>query len=164
MNRTPGPLPRNPTTHRLHRRDLVRQVYLPLGIVLVAVIALIVLTILAGLGVVGSPAGASVWADVSLIFIIVIALSMGLAPLIIFGGLAYGLGYALRYLPGYARVVQDFLVRLNYTVNEVADRIAKPVVAVESGSAAVGTAVRGLTERNDNHDLQTNGRTGRYRA
>jgi hypothetical protein len=160
MNRPAALLPRNPVTHRLHRRDLVRQIYLPLGVVLAGVVALIVLAILAGLGVVGSPAGASAWADVSLIFLIVIALAMGLAPLVIFGGLVYGLSYALRYLPGYARKAQEFLTRLNFTVHEVADKLARPVVAVESGSAAVGSAVKGLTERNDNHDVRTNGRTG----
>jgi hypothetical protein len=145
MDRIPPPLPRNPQTYRLYRRDAIRQVYLPLGTAVVAAVALTTLAILAGLGVVGTPVGASTWADVSLIFLIVIALAFGLAPLALVAALVYGMVYALRYLPGYARVAQDFLAQASRTVRQAADQVAKPVIGVERGAAAVGGAIRGLS-------------------
>jgi len=134
MESLPPPLPRNPRTARLHRRDLAWQIYLPIGLAIVAALTVTGLVIWAGLS--GQAAADSVWADVSLVFLILIAAAIALVPLALVAGLVAGLWYALRYLPGYAKVAQDYLAQAARIVRQVADRAAAPVIAVESATAA----------------------------
>lgn len=147
MQQLPAPLPRNPHTHRLHLRDLAWQIYLPVGLMVAGGVALTTLAILAAFGVSGTPAADSAWADVSLIFLILIAAAVAVMPLALLGGLVVGMWYGLRYLPGYARLIQTYAARFARVVRQVADRAASPLIAVERWAAAVRGGARGLTER-----------------
>ncbi|MBI3361025.1 MAG: hypothetical protein HY023_07935 [Chloroflexi bacterium] len=135
MSRLPPPLPRNPETQSLHRRDVTVQIQLPLMIALIG--ALTVLAFVFG----ATPAGRSVWADVSLILLIVIGLGLSIAPLALIVGFLVGLWYVIRYLPGYAKIAQDFMRRVAGRTAEYSDRVTRPVIATHSAGAAVGGAL-----------------------
>lgn len=135
MNRLPPPLPRNPRTERQHRRDVSRQILLPL--ILAVVAALVGLASAIG----AAPAGRSVWADVSLIFLIVIGAAIALIPLALLAALIFGLWYAVRYLPGYAKIGQDYTALAARYVGLGSQRVTAPVIAVNSAAAALRGAV-----------------------
>jgi hypothetical protein len=145
MSSLTPPLPRNPETTRLHRRDLAWQVYLPIGL---AVLALLVVTGLAiWAAVSGQAAVDSVWADVSLIFLILMTAALALLPLALLVAAIFGLWYALRYLPGYARVAQNYVALAAGYVRQAADRAVQPFIAVDRAAAALSGGWKAATER-----------------
>jgi len=146
MESLPPPLPANPVTARRHRRDLFWQIYLPLGLALLAALVVIGLAIYAGF-IGGQPALDSVWADVSLVFLIILGAAGALVPLALFAGLAVGVWYALRYLPGYARLAQHYAALAAAYTREYADRAAAPVIKANSAAAAVRGGWKKGTER-----------------
>jgi hypothetical protein len=145
MDSLPPPLPRNPRTARLHRRDMLRQIYLPLGVAVLA--ALVVLGFAIYGAITGQAAADSVWADVSLIFLIMIGAAISLVPLALFAALAAGVWYVLRYLPGYARVAQGYVAQAAAFVRQMADKAAAPVITAASTTAAVRGGWRRGIER-----------------
>jgi len=135
MKRRPPPLPRNPRTEGQHRRDVARQILLPLIVAVVG--ALVALAMVIG----AAPAGRSVWADVSLISLIVIGAALGLIPLALLAGLIFGLWYAVRYLPGYSRIAQDYTALAARYVDLGSQKVTAPVIAVNGAAAAVRGAM-----------------------
>ena len=124
---------RNQRTAALIRRDVIWQIGLPLAVA--AIIVLVALLILP----VGAPVR-SVWADISLIFLIIPTGLMGLIVLALFGGLVWVMIKVLRELPYYAKKAQDFVALATYRVNLVATKIANIILSIRSFSAGVRKA------------------------
>lgn len=126
---------RNQRTAALIRRDVIWQIALPLGLA-----ALIVLVI-AGLLI--APVGApvrSVWADISLIFLIIPTGLMSLIVLALIIALAIGVFMLLRELPYYAKKAQDFVALATYRVSLVATKITNVILSIRSFVAGVRKA------------------------
>ena len=87
---------RNPDTHAKHRREVFWQIVVPLGVGILFVIAL------AGGLIVFEVGDASLWADISLIWLIMPVLLMALIPLALLLAMIYLLVIILRDLPPYA--------------------------------------------------------------
>lgn len=124
---------RNPVTHEKHRREVSRQVFLPLiiGVVLLCVASGFVAYVgLAGTGDV------SRWADISLIWLILPAMIATLVFLALLVGLVAAVTWMLGKLPPLARQVQDFMARVNFAVHRGADAAASPFMRVRGMSAA----------------------------
>jgi hypothetical protein len=118
---------RNQRTAALIRRDVIWQIGLPLGL------AVLVVVVIAGLLI--APVGApvrSVWADISLILLIIPTGLFGLVALALVGALVYGLILLLRELPYYAKLAQDFVALATYRVNMVAAKISNVVLSIRS--------------------------------
>lgn len=130
-----GAKPRNQRTAAQMRRDVIWQIGLPLGLATLAVLVIAVLLI----APVGAPAR-SVWADISLILLIIPAGLAGLVVLALVAALAYGMYYLLRELPPYAKLAQDFVALATYRVNTGAGKIAEVVLAIRSFWAGVRKA------------------------
>jgi hypothetical protein len=143
MSSLTPPLPRNPETARLHRRDLAWQIYLPIGLAVLALLVVGGLAIWAAVS--GQAAVDSVWADVSLIFLILMTAALALLPLA--AAAIFGLWFALRYLPGYARVAQEYVALAAGYVRQAADRAVQPFIAVDRAAAAVSGGWKAATER-----------------
>jgi hypothetical protein len=126
---------RNQRTAALIRRDVIWQIGLPLAVAGLIVLVLVVLLILP----VGAPAR-SVWADISLIFLIIPTGLMGLVVLALFVGLVWVMLKVLRELPYYAKKAQDFVALATYRVNLVATKIANVILSIRSFSAGVRKA------------------------
>lgn len=96
------------------------QIYVPLGVAVLALLVVMGLTIFAA----GMPTR-SVWADVSAMYLIVFAVIGGLVVLVLLAGLGVGLWYVLRDLPGYFKIVQDFVRQVAAQVAEISQKVAR---------------------------------------
>jgi hypothetical protein len=132
---------RNQRTAALVRRDVIWQIALPLGVAVVAVLVVMGLLI----APVGAPAR-SVWADISLILLIIPASLFGLMGLALIVALSYGLFLLLRELPYYAKRAQDFVALATYRINMIAGKISEVVLSIRSfwaGARKAAADVRG---------------------
>ena len=113
---------RNPITHEKHRREVLRQITLPLviGIALILIAAIFICR--------SSTAGASVWADISLIWLIVPMLFAGLLFLIILAATAYGVIKLVTVLPFYFKQALDWLIGFNISVAQVGNKVTEPFI------------------------------------
>jgi hypothetical protein len=136
-DRQPSPLPeRNPVTHKVHGRQVLWQITLPL---VVGVVVVLVLAVLAGMA---GEAEASLWADISVIFLLIPTMLVALLFLLLFAGLIYILLRALKIIPNYARIVQNFIYKVERRVRSGANKAAEPIFRYHSFVAAVRTLFR----------------------
>ena len=126
---TPEPT-RNPVTKAAFRRQVWLQIYLPFlgGFVLVAAVAWLLWN--------GGMAGASAWADASLILLLVPVLVLSVIPIVLLAALAYGVSYLLGQIPVPAHQVQQSLAQVQRIAEVASDRVSKPVIVFKSGAAA----------------------------
>jgi hypothetical protein len=115
----PPPKPRNPETYARLRREAAWQVYVPLGIAVLALLIVMGLIIF----VAGMPVR-SVWADVSLMYLSIFAAVGGLVVLVLLAGVCVGLWFALRELPGYFKIAQDFMLLVALRAAEYSQKVA----------------------------------------
>lgn len=126
---------RNQRTRALMRRDVAWQIALPLGLAGLVVLVLAALLILP----VGAPVR-SVWADLSLIFLIIPTALMGLILLALLAAVVYGLVIVLRELPYYAKQAQDFVALATYRISGAATKVSNVILSIRSFWAGVRKA------------------------
>jgi len=110
-----------------HRKQVMRQVILPVvlsAILLIGLIVLIVNSTFNANGDVGR------WAAISTIWIIIPVLIAGLVVLVILIGLIYLMMLALGSLPYYTGIAQDYAYKARSYIVRGADMAAKPVLAL----------------------------------
>ena len=135
--KSPSPLPeRNPKTHASHRREVFWQITFPLALVSMIFLALSVGVIWAGVAGSGE---LTRWAGVSIVWLSLPVIILSLLMLALVRGLVYGVTKLLHVLPGYARLAQDFFVRVQNKVKALADKIVEPFFKVHGFGAAVKT-------------------------
>lgn len=142
-NKTPVILERNPVTHQQHRKDVLRQITIPL------VIGCLTIVIVGGLVIWGSAVGGEHerWAGISLIWLITPTLIMSLFFLIILAGFVYLITLALVKLPPFARQVQDFFVLAKYQVMQLDDKIIEPFLRAHEYKASAQKLGRKLRRK-----------------
>lgn len=111
-----------------HRKQVVRQIILPVVIAAVLMIALIVLISLVTFN---SNGDVGRWAAISTIWIIIPAILAGLILLAILVGLIYLMARALSALPTYTGIAQDYVYKAKAYIIRGADMAAKPIIAVD---------------------------------
>lgn len=115
----------NPLTQQAHRREVFRQITLPLTIgALIILVAAVAVALAAGRGV--DEVGA--WADVSLMWLIIPGMLLVLILMILTAGVAYAVTYLLGVVPPYARQVQDFFLLVQFRVRKIADTAVEPAL------------------------------------
>jgi len=127
----PPRLPRNPVTHAAHRHQVLLQVFMPLAI---GVIVILTLTLGAAIG---SLMDVSRWADISLIWLILIYLAFALVFLVVLVAMIFGVAWLLRNLPYYARQAHDLFVMIRVQVGRVSDKAVEPVLRIHSFTAGL---------------------------
>ena len=136
-NRQSPSLPeRNPVTQKAHGRQVLWQVTLPLALGVIVVLVLAVLVAMAG------EAEASLWADISIIFLLIPTILVALLFLIVLVGLIYALVKILQILPRYALIAQNFTYKVERRARSGANRAAEPILRYHSFVAAVRTLFR----------------------
>ncbi len=130
---------RNPITHEKHRQEVLWQITVPLVVGLTLVLLLL-------LGVIWSASGGSEqvsrWADVSLVFLSLQVLVIGLVLLVMLIGAAYVVTMLVRILPGYARMAQDFFLSVSIRVRQGSDKAVEPFLRYHSFIASVRALFR----------------------
>ena len=123
----------NPKTQAEHQREVRLYIWLPLAL---GVLILVGAALALGLTGTGDFA---IWSQISTIFMIFPAMILGLIVLVILSGLAYAVGYLLRFLPPYARLTQDAIDQVKHQIETGADISAKPVIQIRSFIAMINT-------------------------
>jgi hypothetical protein len=135
-------LPRAPRRSQArHRRDVVWQIALPLMAAGVGAVTLMYLA--------ASPARAalrSVFADVSLIFLIAAAMLMGLVILLILAGLCVVLALGLRELPALFAQALDLALLITERTRTFAGRITGSLSSARSWLTSVRAAAAGVRD------------------
>jgi uncharacterized membrane protein len=133
---TPSLQQRNPITYQAHRRQAFWQIYLPLIVFTILVIATIVLVIIA------NNEQVSKWADISLIFVISITM---VAFLVVIVGLAFSVVYTRRLLratPYFFFNAQRFIYLVEIRVKRVSNVSVEPILKINSFFAGAGALRR----------------------
>mgnify|MGYP001412358935 CR=1 FL=1 len=132
---SPLPKVRNPRTAALIRREVLWQITLPVGMALAVTVALMVLVVLGT----AAPARTGALADVSLMLLIVIAFSLGLALLAVLAALVYGVMYLLRESPFWFKRAQDFLWGIAGQAQAMTRQVDNRIVGVHLSAAALAS-------------------------
>jgi hypothetical protein len=133
-------LPRNPAVHKRHRKEVRWQITIP--VIAVAVI----LGVFAILAVFLPPGTASMWADISLIWLIIPALFFAFIGMVVLGGLAYLTIRLIAFLPYQFYRLQMLLLKVNRGVRTIGDKAAAPIIKVNAWKASFD-ALRGRSSR-----------------
>jgi hypothetical protein len=121
-------------SYRRYRKQLTRQIILPMVLAAVLFIALVVLIIMATAGGTGDVGR---WAAISTMWIAMPVCAMGLVFLLLLGGIVYLMGRLLGIAPTYTGKAQDFVHKLAIRIRRGADAVVKPVINVSSVGASI---------------------------
>ena len=121
-------------SYRRHRRQRTSQIILPIVLVVILFLALVVFVNIATFGNNGD---AGRWAAIATMWIAMPVCAMGLAFLLIIGGLVYLLGRLLGVAPRYTNEAQNFFHKLAIRIRRVADMAVKPIFAVNEFGATI---------------------------
>jgi hypothetical protein len=132
---------RNPVTQQSHRKQVLWQITVPL------VIGAVIILILAVLVTTGSPQTASLWADISLVWLIIPVMIVSLILLVLLAGLAYAVIWLVRTIPGYAMQAQNFMIMIVRQVEKLGNVIVEPILRVNAFLASLQALSRSLRRK-----------------
>ena len=124
---------RNPATQKAFRRQVWLQVYLPfaLGFLLLALIAFLLWG--------SNMAGASAWADASLILLLLPVIVLSVIPIVLLAALVYGVTYLTRQIPVPAHQAQQSIAKIGRIIELSTKRAIQPLIVVKAGAAAASS-------------------------
>ena len=122
-------LPKPPEHHsrKVHRRQVARQIYLPIAL---ASLLMIAVSILVGVTTFRDGGDVGRWAAISTMWILIPVILAGLIFLAIIVALIYLLAQALRYLPRYTGIAQDYTYYARTRIIHGAKAAEKPFHAL----------------------------------
>lgn len=115
-----------------HRRQMNRQVWLPLILTLVVVLAL---TVLAVIGTIQGSSEVNRWGNISTVLVIIPTMIWGVVLLAVVGGSAYGVTKLLKKVPGFMLQLQALFNQIYFIVRRVSDASTRPIFAVNTTKA-----------------------------
>lgn len=136
--------PRNPVTERKIRREVFWQITIPISV------TLFIVTVFAVLAIFLPPMKSSVWADISLIWLIVPALLIVLIMTAITAATVYLIIRLIFILPPSFFKVQNYTRRANFEVDRISEKATKPFFKVaewQASARAFKTGVRSAAQR-----------------
>jgi len=107
----------------------VWSIWVPLGVVLAALLGMMILTVLGGIA--HNPQ-VSQWSAISVIFLILPMLAGGLVVLALLLALVYVLGLLQKNMPGWLHAAQAFVQVAQFRIESAADSIVKPFLGASS--------------------------------
>lgn len=141
------PPPRNPVTHAAHKREVFWQITVPLVVIVFLCAGMSGLVIWSA--AVSNP-NISRWADVSFIWLTPPVILGLLITLVLVGGLAFGIIKLVQVLPPYARIVQDFFVKVLVKTRQISDQLVAPLIQTKglaAGARELRKQIGGLVIR-----------------
>ncbi len=123
------------TSYQRHRKQLTRQIILPIVLTAILFVALIVLINIATFRDNGDVAR---WGAVSTIWIVIPIIIASLIFLAILVGLVYLLMRLLQITPVYTGQAQDIVHKIAAYIKQGADAIVKPVFFIDELGASLG--------------------------
>ncbi len=130
--------PANPLTRAATRRQILLQIYLPLGVTLLLIGVLVAVAVATAAGTVGS------WADTTLTFLALpLALILGLV-LAALAGAAVALGRLMQEIPGLAGGLQAGVDQAARAVRTGSQAATRPLMVPLAAAEAFGVALRSI--------------------
>lgn len=129
-------LPDDHPTIRAHKRQFAWQILAPVIVIAGLVIAGAVLV------TTGGRARTGVWADVSLIWLLIPALLFAFVFLAVIITVIYGMGKILQIIPRYSWKAQGFFNRVSSGTRRVADGTTKPFFWFKEAGAVIKSIFR----------------------
>jgi hypothetical protein len=124
----------NQKTYRKHQREVLWQITLPFLLGVMLLLAAGVLVILTGIQ---SSGQTRLWADISLIWLLIPGILFTFIFLALMSVLVYGLVRLNRILPVYTKKLQDLFEMIHQKVKKIMDTAASPVIRVSGFRAAL---------------------------
>ena len=128
MEKFPVPRPER-ESYVKHRRDVNRQILLP---VILASLLGVVVAVLAGIAATKNSADVGLWADISIIWLIIPMLFLILVILALTIGMVYGLNRLLKISPYYTGMAQTYALWFSAQIKLWTDKLIDPVVYIKS--------------------------------
>jgi len=129
----------NHPSYKNHRRQFWLQIFLP---VILAVLLIIAIAVISGVAAFGENGAAPRWAAISTIWLVIPVMFFGLIFLAILFGLVYLMIRALQVLPPYTSKAQYYVNRGASEVKRFSDMAAKPVLFIEGIIASLKAVFR----------------------
>ena len=123
-------------SYKAHRRDYKRQILLPMIIVLILISIASVLTTMR------PAATASLWADISVIWLLMPLLIFAFISMILMAGLVYGMAKLINITPIYTHKLYNLIRLLTQKIENAADASTKPIFFMEGISASIQSIFR----------------------
>jgi ABC-type antimicrobial peptide transport system permease subunit len=124
----------NQKTYKKHQREVLWQITLPFLLGVILLLAAGVLVILTGIQ---SSGQTSLWADISLIWLLIPGILFTFIFLALMSALVYGLVRLNRILPVYTKKLQNIFEMIHQKVKKIMDTAASPVIKVSGFRAAL---------------------------
>jgi hypothetical protein len=119
---------KNHPSYQNHRRQFWAQIFLPM---ILAVIIIIAVAVITGVAAFGANGDAPRWAAISTIWLVIPVMFFGLLFLTLLVGLVYLLARGLQLLPPYTSKAQYYVDRGASEVKRFSDMAAEPVLFIE---------------------------------
>ncbi len=126
--------PERHPSYQKHRSQFWTQIFLPVMLTALVVIAVAVLV---GAAAFGAKGDSQRWAEVSTIWLVIPLMFFGLLFLVILIGLIYLLARALKLIPPYTGNAQTALYRVSGRTKRISDGATRPVFFVEEILASI---------------------------
>jgi len=119
---------KNRPSYQTHRRQFWTQIFLP---IILAVLLIIAVAVITGVAAFGANDNSPVWAAISTIWLVIPVMFFGLIFLIVLTGLVYLLARTLQILPPYTSKAQYYVNRGSSEAKRYSDMAAEPVLFIE---------------------------------
>lgn len=127
-------LSENRPSYQDHRRQFWTQIFLPM---IVAVLLIIAVAVITGLTAFGANDRSPIWAAISTIWLVIPVMFFGLIFLVLLVSLVYLLARTLQILPPYTSKAQYYVDRGASEAKRFSDMAAKPVIFIEGIMASL---------------------------
>ena len=121
-------------SYQNHRRQFWTQIFLPMILTVVLIIAMAVIT---GIAAFGANDNSSIWAAISTIWLVIPVMFFGLIFLVLVAGLVYLLARTLQVLPPFTSKAQYYVNRGASETKRFSDMATKPVLFLEGIKASL---------------------------
>ena len=112
-----------------HKRDVQKQIILPMVIASSIGVALAVLS---GFAAASNNSAVTMWADISIIWLIIPMMLLALIIFMVMFGLVYGLNKLLHITPYYTGLLQSYILWLHAKITLWTNNIMNPVLSIKT--------------------------------
>ena len=134
------------TSYHLHKKQRFWQILFPVGLGVLLILILVVLVILTSVH--GDAQGeVSIWADASMIWLILPVLIFAVVMTVILLGLIFLLAKVLHILPSYTSQAQYYVELFSSKVKYLAGKLTEPIIKVRNIGATITAIVSALSGR-----------------
>ncbi len=128
MENIPVPRPER-ESYIKHRREVTRHIVLPVGLV---TIVGILIAVLSGIGAAGADPSVSLWADISIIWLIIPMMMFAIIIAALLIAMTVGMKRLMNIAPRYTSMMQAYAYWFNIEVRKWSQKITQPVVTIKT--------------------------------